>query len=63
MSVSNFPQSLPRCLLNRPMNKTIMIVVIEPVYELRKLDLPLPRMTWLLPLLSGELQEASAELK
>lgn len=39
-----------------------MIVATEPVYELRKVDLPLPRMT-LLPLLSGELQEASAELK
>lgn len=39
--VSSFHQPLPWGLLNRPMNKTIMVVGIEPVCELKKMDLPL----------------------
>ena len=46
------------------MNKTSTIVGIEPVCELKKMDLPLSRMTRLLALLSGTMQqEANAELK
>lgn len=41
VDVSSFHQPLPWGLLNRPMNKTIMVVGIEPVCELKKMDLPL----------------------